>query len=331
MAHVKSPADFSRPCAIRYTLDDEDCRDRLHNRTASQLGPALVANRAAPPRGTWLRQRPPAPARLTVAGTLDHVWCFFVSLCFFLCRHSPCCFVVACVPRHGVIPFLGCASSVPSSNWHQARLPRDLSTTLSTSTFTTTTHPSSACILPLPTTSAIMNGVSRFLSRRDKHGEKRASKHAKSKVRPSSFASTCLLDSPAPAPCCTVRLPSPPRTSPRRRLSAGVQTLYHKLPFVLSHSLGDSLLLLHTSAPGRPLHSPTTIQDPLTPSSDHMSLQSQAQDTPLDLYRIFTSEGPRPPANDHAEKKVRQETRLHALSLTMYRSRCCLPGSTVQA
>lgn len=175
-----------------------------------------------------------------------------------------------------------------------------------------------------------MHGVSRFLSRRDKHGEKRASKHAKSKVRPSSFASTYSLDSPAPAPCCTVRLPSPPRISRRRRLSAGVQTLYHKLPFVLPHSLGDSFLLLHTSAPGRPLPTPVTIQDPLPRSSDHMPLQSQSPDTPLDLYRIFTSEGPRPPANEHAEKNVRQETRLHALRLTMYRSRCCLPDYTAR-
>ncbi|KAF5854662.1 hypothetical protein GGP41_007373 [Bipolaris sorokiniana] len=145
-----------------------------------------------------------------------------------------------------------------------------------------------------------MHGVSRFLSRRDKHGEKRASKHAKSKVRPSSFASTYSLDSPAPAPCCTVRLPSPPRISRRRRLSAGVQTLYHKLPFVLPHSLGDSFLLLHTSAPGRPLPTP-----------------SQSPDTPLDLYRIFTSEGPRPPANEHAEKNVKMLlTRLHGSGIT---------------
>lgn len=70
-----------------------------------------------------------------------------------------------------------------------------------------------------------MHGVSRFLSRRDKHGEKRASKHAKSK--------------------------------------------------------------------------------------------SQSPDTPLDLYRIFTSEGPRPPANEHAEKNVKMLlTRLHGSGIT---------------
>lgn len=133
-----------------------------------------------------------------------------------------------------------------------------------------------------------MNGMSRFLSRRDKHHEKRASKHAKSKVRLTSLAS---VNSLSPLLCSAVA-PPPDLSQSRRRLSASVETLYHKLPFVLRTSVEDSLLFLHQKIPCR--------------ASDYVLLQSQPSDVSPNLYRIFTSEGPRPPANEHTDKKVRQ-------------------------
>jgi hypothetical protein len=158
-----------------------------------------------------------------------------------------------------------------------------------------------------------MNGMTRFLSRRDKHHEKRASKHANTKVRLSSFAS---VNSLSPLLCsAAVVVPEDPPGCPRR-LSAGIETLYHKLPFVLRTSVEDSLLFIHQKLPCRASSLiPNVDQTSTSHPSDYVSLQSKSNPSP-DLYRIFTSEGPRPPPNNEAEKKVCKGERHGARFLT---------------
>ena len=171
---------------------------------------------------------------------------------------------------------------------------------------------------PTSTTIATMNGMSRFLSRRDKHNEKRAAKHAKSKVRPNSLASLSDLRPQSSPPCCAPPAPPSAHLLHRpRRLSAGIETLYHKLPFVLRASVQDSLLFIHHRTPCHPPPTPAN-------SSDHLPLQSQASNAELDLYKIFTNEGPRPPASESNEKKVPSHagSLAHGCLLNHPRSRC---------
>jgi hypothetical protein len=165
-----------------------------------------------------------------------------------------------------------------------------------------------------------MNGMSRFLSRRDKHHDKRVSKHANTKVRPSSFASVNSL-SPLLRPAVdTVRDDSPARP---RRLSSSIETLYHKLPFSLRTSVEDSFLFLNRQFPGRASPASAVVnQIPATSSSDYMPLQSSPQNVSPDLYRIFTSEGPRPPASKDGDQKVCVAEVWPGLLLMCRRSRC---------
>jgi hypothetical protein len=155
-----------------------------------------------------------------------------------------------------------------------------------------------------------MNGMSRFLSRRDKHHEKRASKHANTKVRLSSFASVNSL-SPLLRPAVdTVREGCPTR---QRRLSSSIETLYHKLPFSLRTSVEDSFLFLNRQLPSRASSvTPVVNQTSSTSSSDYMRLQSSPPNVSPDLYRIFTSEGPRPPASKDGDQKVTWKTACRA-------------------
>jgi hypothetical protein len=149
-------------------------------------------------------------------------------------------------------------------------------------------------------TTTTMNGMSRFLSRRDKHHEKRASKHANnSKVRLNSFASVNSLSPLLRSAIDTVPEDTPTR---QRRLSSGIETLYHKLPSVLRTSVEDSFLFLNRQLPCRP--STMVDQTSTSSSSDYMLLQSSPPNVSPDFYRIFTSEGPRPPANQASEQKV---------------------------
>ncbi|RMZ70949.1 ubiquitin C-terminal hydrolase family [Pyrenophora seminiperda CCB06] len=148
-----------------------------------------------------------------------------------------------------------------------------------------------------------MNGMSRFLSRREKHQEKRASKHANKQVRHTSFASVNSLSPLLRSPVTAAPEQAPAR---QRRLSGGIETLYHKLPFVVRMSVEDSLLFLCQKLPIRILSVPTDIETSPSNSSDHsIPLQSQTAKTSPDLYRIFSSEGPRPPANNDVDKKVK--------------------------
>ncbi|RYN92823.1 hypothetical protein AA0120_g4926 [Alternaria tenuissima] len=160
-----------------------------------------------------------------------------------------------------------------------------------------------------------MNGMSRFLSRRDKHHEKRASKHANTKVRLSSFAS---VNSLSPLLCPAVA--TAPQDSPScpRRLSAGIETLYHKLPFVSRTSVEDSLLFLHQKLSCRVSSlTPSADQTSTSHSSDYVLVQSKSNNPSPDLYKIFTNEGPRPPANVEAEKKVKMLlSRLQGVGIT---------------
>lgn len=135
-----------------------------------------------------------------------------------------------------------------------------------------------------------MNGVSRFLSRRDKHHEKRSSKHMRSKVRapsPSSPHSSihllCSVDGGRlrdyGCPC-----------HPRRRPDC-LQSFYHRLPSALQSLLQDGVLLLCKRPPTAEL-TQCYIQVSTTSSSDHLTLQSRqtSSNVPSDLYRVFTNE-----------------------------------------
>ncbi|CAE7007674.1 hypothetical protein PTNB73_00086 [Pyrenophora teres f. teres] len=159
-----------------------------------------------------------------------------------------------------------------------------------------------------------MNGMSRFLSRREKHHEKRASKHASKQVRPSSFASVNSLSPLLWSPDTAAPEHSPVR---QRRLSSSIETLYHKLPFVLRTSVEDGLLFLHQKLPSRTCFPPIDTPPSSSNSSDYILLQSRSAKTSPDLYRIFTSEGPRPPANNEADKKVKMLlSRLQGAGIT---------------
>jgi hypothetical protein len=174
-----------------------------------------------------------------------------------------------------------------------------------------------------------MNGMSRFLSRRDKHHEKRASKHASTKVRMSSFAS---VNSLSPLLCSAVATVPQDSPSCQQRLSAGIETLYHKLPFVLRTSVEDSLLFLHQKLPCCASSlTPSVDQTSTSHSSDYVLLQSKSSNASPDLYKIFTSEGPRPPANNEAEKKVRMGTKAWRNIVDGRRSRCSFRAYKVLA
>ncbi|KAF1833252.1 cysteine proteinase [Decorospora gaudefroyi] len=158
-----------------------------------------------------------------------------------------------------------------------------------------------------------MNGMSRFLSRRDKHHEKRSSKHASPKVRPPSFASFNSL-----SPLLFSAVDTLPEDCPahRRRKSSSVESLYHKLPFVLRTSVEDSLLFLHQKLPCRAALTPIDLQHPTTSSSDHPLLQPDTPNVSSNLYTLFASPGPKPPADKDGEKKVKMLlSRLHGAGI----------------
>ncbi|KAF2854176.1 cysteine proteinase [Plenodomus tracheiphilus IPT5] len=143
-----------------------------------------------------------------------------------------------------------------------------------------------------------MNGVSRFLSRRDKHHEKRASKPSNHKVRPVSTPSS-------------------------------LESLFHTLPSALPSSVQDSLLFLQHKTPCRALLARHLVSTSTSNSSDNPISQSRPSQVPSDLYRIFTNEDSKTTADKEADKKVKmllsrlqgagisrmgEEQALHALS-----------------
>ncbi|KZM20153.1 uncharacterized protein EKO05_0002818 [Ascochyta rabiei] len=143
--------------------------------------------------------------------------------------------------------------------------------------------------------------MQRFLSRREEHrAEKRRSKEAaRNKVRPPSVSAASFL--PLLCPACEA-LPRHGHHRPRPP-SAGLESLHHKLPAALRHSVQDGFLFLPT--PSRPwLIQPLPPPSPLD-SSDHV-LQQSRLGTPVssDLYKIFTNEEAKTPADKDAQKNV---------------------------
>lgn len=167
------------------------------------------------------------------------------------------------------------------------------------------------------------SGVSRFLSRRDKHHEKRSSKTPPSKVRLSPSASCDSL---------TPLLPSPEglRRGHGRR-SQSLESLYDKLPSVLRNSVEDSFLFFQRNTPSRASSSSTIAQYSPYHVSDHFLPQSRLsnQASPT-LYTIFTNEDSQAAADQDADKKVRWVgEHVTGSRLTFCRSKCSLRACMV--
>ena len=149
-----------------------------------------------------------------------------------------------------------------------------------------------------------MNGVSRFLSRRDKHHEKRAAKNAQHKVCLNSLTS---VDSASPllfsfSPSDTVSRVSEAR---HRRQSPSLDALYHKLPPALRAPVEDSLVFLRKHTQCRAFLTAITIQISTKNPSNYFVLQSRPSQVSSDLYTIFTNEDSQTAVDKDVEKKVR--------------------------
>jgi len=161
-----------------------------------------------------------------------------------------------------------------------------------------------------------MNGVSRFLSRRDKHHEKRQSKHEskhdRSKVQsPSTFSPASPL-----RPICSVDGAASEDFIPGRRPRPNsLQSLYHKLPSFHLPSAQDKILFSWKRPPS-PDFAPLCVQASTIDSSDHLTLQSHQ--VPTHLYTIFSSEEVKNTEKD-GEKKVR----IHHLYLVPFAEQSC--------
>lgn len=151
------------------------------------------------------------------------------------------------------------------------------------------------------------SGVSRFLSRRDKHHEKRPSKSTTGKV--------CL---PASA-SCTSLMPLLHHASHQRlrrahrRHSQSLDTLYHKLPSALRASVEDSFSFIQRNTPSLSSLTSAVAQHSPQRLSDQFSSQSRLSNhVSPDLYTIFTNDDTSPTPDKDVEKKVRRSrTTLH--------------------
>jgi hypothetical protein len=162
------------------------------------------------------------------------------------------------------------------------------------------------------------SGVSRFLSRRDKHHEKRASKTTPSKVRLSPSAS---CDSLTPLLSSAEDL-----RRGHRRHSQSLESLYDKLPSVLRNSVEDGFLFFQRNAPRRASFPSTIAYCSPYHVSDHLLPQSRlSNQASPDLYTIFTNEDAQTALDKDVEKKVRWNG-CHVVGrrLTFCRSRCSL-------
>lgn len=145
-----------------------------------------------------------------------------------------------------------------------------------------------------------MNGMQRFLSRREKHqAEKRKSKEAaRNKVR--SISANSFI--PLLCPACDI--PSPDWQYRSRQNTSSLESLYHKLPSVLRNTVEDRLSFLHV--PCRATPAPDYIKVPFIDSSDHVPEQRKSgQPVSSDLYKIFTNEDSKTTADKDASKNVR--------------------------
>jgi hypothetical protein len=148
-----------------------------------------------------------------------------------------------------------------------------------------------------------MNGMSRFLSRRDKQHGKRASKHTK--VRPpspypphSSDHLLCSVDGSNSQPC----------SCHRRRRPNCLEYLYQAVPSALTSLVHDGVLFLSKKTPTTELSQAYAHVSAIS-SSDHLTLQSQQPPVKVssELYNVFTSEDQKPTDKD-GEKKVPSPT-----------------------
>ncbi|KAF9730245.1 hypothetical protein PMIN01_12178 [Paraphaeosphaeria minitans] len=152
-----------------------------------------------------------------------------------------------------------------------------------------------------------MNGVSRFLSRRDKHHEKRSLKHPLGKVRPSSasssYSSQYLLSSArghvhdGPGHC-------------RRNY-----TCLELLALAFKSFVDGGI---HLVSPKSFLSDATPCYAPVSTnaSSDYLTFQSRQAppSVPPELYRVFTND--EKPADKDAEKRKTLLQRLQAAGVT---------------
>ncbi|KAJ4366855.1 hypothetical protein N0V83_007383 [Neocucurbitaria cava] len=147
-----------------------------------------------------------------------------------------------------------------------------------------------------------MNGVSRFLSRRDKHHEKRAAKNAQHKVRSNSFTS---IDSTTPLLFSSSGIEPRALKDRQGRQSSSLEALYCKLPSALRTPVEDSVVFLRKHTQSRAILTAITIQTSTKNSSDYLILQSRPSQVSSDLYTIFTNEDLRTAADKDVEKKVK--------------------------
>lgn len=147
-----------------------------------------------------------------------------------------------------------------------------------------------------------MNGMQRFLSRREKHqAEKRKSKEAaRNKVRSISANSFIpLLASGCDVPSCDWHCRS-------RQNTSSLEALYHKLPSALRDTVEDRLPFLH--APCRATSVPDYTKLSTLDSSDHVPEQRKnGPPVSSDLYKIFTNEDLKTTTDKDANKNVRAD------------------------
>ncbi|KAF1933757.1 ubiquitin C-terminal hydrolase family protein [Didymella exigua CBS 183.55] len=164
-----------------------------------------------------------------------------------------------------------------------------------------------------------MNGMQRFLSRREKHqAEKRKSKEAaRNKVRSISANSFIPLlwhsDSRLEVGW---RGPSRDWHCRPRQPTSGLESVYHKLPAALRSSVEDRLLFLH--APCRATSTPDYAKLSTMDSSDHVREQRKSgQPASSDLYKIFTNEDAKTTVDRDAAKNVTMLlSRLQSVGIT---------------
>lgn len=162
------------------------------------------------------------------------------------------------------------------------------------------------------------SGVSRFLSRRDRHHEKRSSKATPSKVRLSPSAS-----------CSSLTPLLPPTEFPRRghqRHSKSLESLYHKLPYALWSSMEDGIQFFQRSSPNRPSVTFTTLHSTRhvltwnfhSRASPTMPPQTSTPSSPMRTPRPLPIKMPR-------RRCVGPKTHPSSI-VDLCRSRCFLPA-----
>lgn len=239
------------------------------------------------PHGSRGRRRPVALTALCA-----------LSCAFRYRRCLPVAFVNKCVPPLHDASFAAAPSPAPPQHPHKS--PHRLAEPSPGDVY----HRSS----PLHGASAphaTMNGVTRFLSRREKHHEKRASKTSRSTVRSPSPASPyssdpllCSVDGTSQQYCACHR--------PRR--PSCVRCLYRILSSSVRGLVDDGLLFLDKKH-ARPDISQSSLHPSPALSSNNLTSQSRQPPStvPSELYKVFTNEDQKP-ADKDGEKKVRPAT-----------------------